>query len=39
MTQGWIGYGLDELGLGWIRIELIRVGLDTDWMTLDWVGY
>ena len=37
MIQGWVGYGLDELGLGWIRIELIRIGLDTDWMTL-WIG-
>ena len=30
MNQGWVGYGLKESGLGWIRIEGIRVGLNTD---------
>ena len=32
MNQGWVKQGLDESGLGWIRIESSRVGLNTDWM-------
>ena len=39
MIQGWVGYGLNESGFGWIRIEWIRVGMDTDLMNQGWVWY